>query len=108
MKEEINVYYPNAIEEICYDKNHIQQVLAEIKINFYDYFDKFIQTEDGNKITESYFKELSNELGSTNIKVTKRKINKAKLFKNIINDSIKLFEKDRDKYLDILNEDYLE
>ncbi|QIB26843.1 hypothetical protein [Caloranaerobacter azorensis] len=102
------MYYPNDIEEICYDDDHIQQVLAEIKANFYDYFEKFLETEAGNKITRIEFDKLSSEFGCTNIRITKKKINKAKVLKQIIDESIEMFERDRQKYLDILNEETLE
>lgn len=102
------MYYPNNIEDICYDENHIQQILAEIKANFNDYFEKFIETEAGIKITEDTFSEITNELGATNIRITKRKVNKSKVFKSIIKASINAFEKDREKYLEILDDEYLE
>jgi hypothetical protein len=34
--------YPNNIEEKCYEEQHIERVIIEIKANFYDYFDLFI------------------------------------------------------------------
>ncbi len=102
------MYYPNNIEEICYDEEHIQQVLAEIKSNFYNYFERFLETEAGNKITEDLFNSISEELKCTNIRITKKNINQGKVLKQIIEESINSFERDRQSYIDILDEEALE
>ena len=46
------MYYPNDIEEICYDPNHIQKVLDEIGLHLPPYFQKYIETEGGNSVTD--------------------------------------------------------
>lgn len=48
-----NMYYPNDIEEICYDQAHIEQVWGEICKTIPNYFQKYIDTEGGHSIEES-------------------------------------------------------
>ena len=102
------MYYPNHIEDICYEEEHINQVVEEIKANFAHYFNMYLETEDGKKISEKEFEELAKKLGCTKTAKTAKGTDKGKAFKNIIVEVITEFEKDRDSYLEILDEESLE
>ncbi len=45
------MYYPNHIEDICYETGHMIKVTEEIKNKFDYYFEKYLETEAGNKRT---------------------------------------------------------
>jgi hypothetical protein len=59
------MYYPNDIEEICYDQTHIEQVWGEICKTIPNYFQKYIDTEGGRSIEESEIEKLAAKFGST-------------------------------------------
>jgi hypothetical protein len=101
------MYFPNDIEKICYDPDHISQVLSEIKGNFHDYFMSFIETDAGNAPSDERFRELAQHFGSTE-QLTRKKTNQTKIYRSIIKESNETFEKDRHKYQEILKEDALE
>ena len=84
------MYYPNHIEDICYEEEHINQVVEEIKANFAHYFNMYLETEDGKKISEKEFEELAKKLGCTKTAKTAKGTDKGKAFKNIIVEVIKL------------------
>lgn len=96
------MYYPNDIEEICYDQAHIEQVWDEIRKNIPNYLQKYINTEGGHSIEESEIEKLAAKFGSTSKPRSKKKdIKKVleKLRKEAIND----YEKEREYYLNILD-----
>lgn len=100
------MYYPNSIEEICYEESHIEQIHTEIKANFHDYYHKFIETEAGNSIDDNQLQKLAKHFGNT--PPEKKKKDKSIALKNILNEGIDDFEKDRKKYLEILDLDKLD
>ena len=55
------MHYPNAIEDISYDTEHIEKVLTEIKLNFNDYFHEFVSTEQGQSPSDNEFSELADK-----------------------------------------------
>lgn len=95
------------VEKICYDNNHIEDVVAEIKINFQNYFSRFITLDAGRVLSDKDIKKLANKFGIKNVKANDD-INKSKRLKMIIKEGIEHFEKDRNKYLDIFDEEALE
>lgn len=99
------MYYPHDIEEICYEKDHIELVLSEIKANFYDYFQKFIETEAGSVPNHESLVMLAQHFGTT---VKKNKKDASDAFKRIIAEKIKDFEHDRQRYLEIMDSESLE
>lgn len=101
------MYFPNAIEEFCYEKSHIENVEIKLKEGFNKYFKKFIETENGNSIDKEKFQELSSKF---NIQESKKKNlqNDYKILKRIIEEEIEIYEKDRKKYLEFLDLEYLE
>jgi hypothetical protein len=95
-----------SIEDICYNQNHIEQVVKVLKKNFKYYFDDFINLEAGYSVSNKTVKKIENSIGISDIN-NKKNINVKKKFKNIITDSINDFEKDREKYKLILDRDSL-
>jgi len=95
--------YPEAIETVCYDHNHIDQVLSEIRINFIYYFDDFLATKAGTIKTAQEFAELAQHF-HVDIKENKKNHDRKASFIEIIDEAIKEFEKDRPKYINILDE----
>lgn len=97
------MYYPNSIEEICYEEAHIQQVLAEIEANFSDYFERYLKTEAGTRISWEMLQDISTEIGVIQIGLEDKTIDDRGKYINIINESITDFERDRDSYLNIMD-----
>lgn len=95
------------IEEVCYDEVHVQKVIKEIRKNFDGYFADFVNTEAGSSLSKESFEKLKRNFGvvSSSVKYSKSLRNS---YKTIIVESVDSFEKDRQKYLDILDEETLE
>jgi len=47
------MYYPNDIEDICYEQEHIDKVWDEMKQIIPDYFQRYIDTEGGHSVQDS-------------------------------------------------------
>ena len=94
------MYYPNSIEEICYERDHIDRVLSEIKANFSDYFHDYLDTDAGNIVDDENIQKLAEHFGSS-VKKKKKNLNKKDVFTRLITESIKSFEKDRAAYKNI-------
>lgn len=101
------MFYPNDIENKCYSESHIQTVLNEIKSTFNSYFDFFIESDAGYTPTFEQMENLIEQFGQNSIKPSSPKNIKARL-KKIHNEAIEQFEKDREAYLDILDEETFE
>lgn len=94
------------IEEVCYEKEHIEKVLKVIKENFDKYFTKFIETENGIVMSKEEINEIANDIG---IRVLKTNENSpSEKYRKIMIEAIQEFEKDREKYLKIMNKEYLD
>ncbi|WP_342602814.1 hypothetical protein [Peribacillus sp. FSL E2-0159] len=101
------MYYPNNIEEICYEEHHIKRILTEIKANFYDYFNLFIESEAGTILSADQVKKLAGKFGSDGtIKIHKK--NTGIVLKRIIAEGIEKFERNREAYIGLLDEEALE
>lgn len=94
-------------EEICYKDSHIDKVLTEIKKNFDSYFIDFLETSAGTIISSEQIKALQQKFGTTG-STKKSNINFTEAYKNIFAKSIEAFEKDREKYIKLLDPDTLE
>lgn len=87
------MYYPNDIEDICYEAEHIDKVLSEIKINFRNYFDKFIDSEAGNALWNEYALKLARHFNGDGEVIKKKKILKKylqRLLRKVLNHLIKI------------------
>ena len=96
------------IEDNCYDQEHVDEVVEEIRNNFDEYFSSFIETESGKDISTDDFEKLKKKMGVTGTDNKKKSRTWGQSYKNIIIESINSFEGDRDKYIEILNEESLE
>lgn len=67
------MYYPNAIEEICHEQTHIDEVWSEMSAIIPIYFKQMIDTDGGNAIDESEAIKLSEKFGSSSKPKTKTK-----------------------------------
>lgn len=101
------MYYPHNIEELCYEEKHIEQVITEMKAHFHDYFELFIQSEAGTTLTAEEVKKLAEKFGSDGT-IKSRNKDKGTALKNIIAEGIEKFEKDREAYSVLLDEEALE
>lgn len=96
------MYYPNDIEEICYEQDHIDKVWDEMKQIIPTYFQQYIDTEGGHTIQDSEAEKLAEKFGSTAKPKSKTKDSK-KILDRLLKESIDNFEKERQVYQDILN-----
>ena len=101
------MYYPNDIEEICYEQDHIDKVWEEMKQIIPEYFQNYIDTENGHAIQESEAEKLAAKFGSTSKPKSKIKDTK-KILERIFKEAIDDFNKERQPYLDILDLESLE
>ena len=90
--------HKEGVEPICYEEDHIDRVTAELKSNFKDYFQSFIESSAGLTTDEKAISELSKKFGTE--RPSKKVINIKERLLQIIDDSIKSFEKDRPFYKD--------
>lgn len=96
-----------SIEEICYTKEHIEKVLVELDKNMGTFYDKFIETENNSVVTNDKLNELANAFGTTVKSKPKPKDNK-KTIEKLLKESDIDFEKERDKYIELLNLEAME
>lgn len=101
------MYYPNDIEEICYEQDHIDKVWNEMKQIIPEYFQRYIDTENGHTIQDSEAEKLAAKFGSTSKPKSKAKDTK-KILERILKEAIDDFNKERQPYLDILDMESLE
>ncbi len=97
------------VEEPCYDYEHIKKVLGEIKKNFEGYFQRFLETNAGNGLTDEDFTKLQKKFGIDG-KYTKP-ISSKQLsinYKSIIKESLVKYEKDQGDYSKIMDMELLE
>lgn len=93
------------VEVVCYNQDHIKKVLTLIRKNFDKYFDNFLE-ESGSLISKEKIEQIQEKFGIS-VKENHSK-SKSKRFKEIIRIDIEEFEKDREKYETILDEEFLE
>jgi hypothetical protein len=95
------------VESKCYDLEHVDMVLSEIKRSFDEYYDRYILSEAGKIMTAEEIEKIATKFGVQGVKVKSENNQKTKLL-NIVKESIDCFEKDRNKYLAILDKDSLD
>ena len=101
------MYYPNNIEDICYEQNHIDEVVTEIRKNIPAYFDMFIQTEGGTSISHDKLTKLATKFGST-LKSKKKPKNRKLVLQRLIEEAENDFDSDRDAYQEHLDTEALD
>lgn len=97
----------SGVEDICYEQEHVETVLAAIKQNFDQHFMHFIDTTAGKGIPIENIQGLQKKFG---IEVQKKKKNSdlTENYKTIIREAIDDFKKDREDYQKIFNQKWLE
>lgn len=101
------MHYPNDIEDVCYKPEHIEKVLDEIRNNFDEYFERYLLTEAGSKISSGELEDIQRELG-IKVKTTNKPLDVAERYQYIIKEAVNNFERDRKRYLELLNPDFLD
>lgn len=96
-----------SVEPVCYEPDHIEQVLTEIRANFHDYFRKFVETENGHSLDENGLCKLAEKFNVQKSNKKKNVDTKA-ILTRIIDEEVNSFEKDRHNYLEFLDLEYLE
>lgn len=97
----------NGVEAVCYEHDHQEKVLDVISKEFEKAFTGFIESEAGRLISEDDFMRLQRAFKVT---VDKKKAvkNRRENFISIIGKSIDGFEKNRQKYYDLMDPEMLE
>ena len=103
------MYHPSReLEDICYEPKHLELVLKEIKKNFGKYFPDFLETQAGAYISAAKAAEIAKSLGATTRPGAPAGVKRRDAFVNIIRHAIDDFEKDREKYEEIMDFEALE
>lgn len=97
-----------AVEEICYDHEHIKKVFNAVKRNFDEWFDRFLDSENGLGVTSRQFEELKASFGIVAHNSKSSNKNKSEIYKRIIVSAIDKFENDRQDYINIFDLELLE
>ncbi len=97
----------SGVEDVCYEQNHVEKVLAAIKTNFDKHFMRFLDSSGGKGIAIEDVQSLQKKFG---IEVQKKRKNTdlTKNFKTIIQEAIDDFERDREDYKKIFRANWLE
>lgn len=101
------MYYPNNIEDICYQQDHIDKVWDEIEKVIPAYFEKYINTENGNSVTEDEIIRLAQSFGSTSRPRSKPR-DTSQTLKMLLREAIDSYERERQIYQQILDLESLE
>lgn len=96
-----------SVEKICYEQNHVNKVLDIIRDTFSKYFSDFLAYEGMAGLTDRDVQKVADSLGVES-KIRKKNKNKSQSYKNILAQGLADFEKDRQKYLNIFDEETLE
>lgn len=101
------MFYPNKIEEICFDQTHIDSVWKQIEKQIPGYFQKFIESEGGNAISQDKIEKLAAHFGSSS-KPTNKKKDPKKILDSLLAETIEEYENERTPYQEHLDLDALE
>ncbi len=97
----------SGVEDICYEQEHVEKVLASIKKNFDDHFIRFIESAGGRGLSLEEIQGLQKKFG---IEIQQKRKNRdlTENYKTIIREAIDSFEKDRGDYEKIFRQSWLE
>lgn len=95
-----------SVEAISYDQQHIERVLEIIRVKFSAYFREFIETEGGCTISKETAEKIATSFEIDRVPKTSD-VNLTCKYKRIIHEATLSFEKDREKYVAILDEEAL-
>lgn len=102
-----NIAVNNGVEETCYVQEHVERVLAAVKKNFGQYFDRFLDSCGGNGITIEDVQGIQKKLG-IEVQKKKRIVDLTENYKTILREAVEDFEKDREDYKKIFRQNWLE
>ena len=97
----------NGVEAVCYEHEHQDKVLAAIAREFEKVFPGFVESEAGQLLSEDDILRLQKAFRVSSDKKKKEK-NRRENFISIIRKSIDGFEKNRQKYFDLMDPEMLE
>ena len=97
----------SGVEDVCYEQEHVEKVLAVIKKNFDEYFMRFLDSTGGKGVSLEDIQGLQKKFG-IEVKQKKKNNDLTNNFKAIIRESIDDFEKDREDYVKIFRQEWLE
>lgn len=97
----------SGVEDICYEDDHVEKVIAVIRKNIDEYFARFIETGAGNKVSMADFEMLQKKFGVDPAKANNKKAISGNYI-SIIKEAIDDFEKDREDYEKIFDQELLE
>jgi hypothetical protein len=106
LNQEELMYFPNAIEDVCYQEDHIEKVLSAIGSTFRAYFSSYLETRAGAEKSKDDFKKLAETFGGSHIPKMKE-ANASKNLSEVFQTAVDAYEKDQDKYLDLMHPDTL-
>lgn len=101
------MYYPNWIEDLCYEPAHVSQVLQALRNGFSDYYPAFLETRSGAVVGDQAARELAQHFGGTFDPAPRRPVSSAVLT-DILQSGVDNFEKNRTCYLNLFDEAYIE
>lgn len=87
----------SGVEDICYEQEHVERVLAAIKKNFDDHFIRFLDSAGGKGLSLEDIQGLQKKFG-IEIQKKKKHSDLTGNYKTIIREAIDSFEKDREDY----------
>lgn len=95
------------VEDICFEQEHVESVLAAIKKNFDQHFDRFLDSSGGKGISIESVQALQKKFG-IDVQKKKKNCDLTESYKGIIREAIDDFEKDRADYEKIFRKNWLE
>lgn len=97
----------SGVEDVCYEQEHVERVLAAIKKNFDDHFMRFLDSAGGKGFSLEDIQSLQKKFG-IEIQKKKKHSDLTGNYKTIIREAIDSFEKDRKDYQKIFRQNWLE
>lgn len=94
-----------SVEKVCFENEHICKNIELTNKQFEKYFSEFIESGNNSALTHEKLEQMAENFG---IDTPETKVNITERYNKIINEAIAEFEKDREKYLAIMNKDVLE
>ena len=95
------------LENICYEKAHIDEVVAEIRSNFDKWFKKFLNSQNGYVPLDEIVEKAAEKISISTLGGESSRSDNEKL-EMIIAEAINDYQKDQKKYKDIMDLEVLE
>ena len=95
------------VEPICYEEPHIANVTKVIESNFEPYFGRYLNSKGGEMFSDDEFESLARKFGASSVKRDKKN-NPDDVYREIIEQAISDYSKDRESYQKIFDAELLE